>query len=179
MTLAIILVVAAALALIFIVRATLSRSLQVSAGTNLATRIQPIDVEAFRNLVDPAEDDYLRRRLSTSEFRVVRRERLRAMAAYVQTAGSNAAVLVRMGQAALTAGDAPTAEAARRLVDNALLLRRNAAFALLRIYIALAWPNSGLAAAPVLQGYEQLNSSAMLLGRLQNPAVPVRISATW
>ncbi len=179
MTLAIILVIASALALIFILSVTLSRSLQVSAGTNLATRIQPIDVEAFRNLVDPAEDDYLRRRLSTSEFRVVRRERLRAMAEYVQTAGSNAAVLVRMGQAALTAGDAPTAEAARRLVDNALLLRRNAAFALLRIYIALAWPNSGLAAAPVLRGYEQLNSSAMLLGRLQNPAVPVRISATW
>jgi len=178
MTIAIILVVAAALSLVFILRVTLSRSLQVSAGTNLATRIQPIDVEAFRNLVDPAEDDYLRRRLSASEFRVVRRERLRAMAAYVLTAVRNAAVLVSMGQAAMTAGDAPTAEAARRLVDNALLLRRNATFALLRIYIALAWPNSGLAVAPLLHGYEQLNGSAMLLGRLQNPAAPLRIAAT-
>jgi hypothetical protein len=31
----------------------------------------------------------------------------------------------------------------------------------------------------VLERYEQLNSSAMLLGRLQNPAAPVRIAATF
>ena len=176
MTLAIILVIAAALALLFILGVTLSRSLQISKGSSLASKIQPIDVAAFRNLINPAEDEYLRRRLPASEFRLVRRQRLRAMATYVQMAGRNAAVLVLMGQGALTAADAQTAEAARRLVDNALLLRRNAAFALLRIYIALAWPNSSLAAAPFLDGYERLNGSAMLLGRLQNPAAPVRIS---
>jgi hypothetical protein len=175
MTLAIILVVAAALALVFILAVTLSRSLQISKGASLAAKIQPIDVEAFRNLIDPAEDDYLRRRLSATEFRLVRRQRLRAMAAYVKTARRNAAVLVHMGQDALSADNAQTAEAARQLVDNALLLSRNADFALLRIYFALAWPSSGLAAAPILHGYEQLNGSAMLLGRLQNPAAPVRI----
>jgi hypothetical protein len=179
MTLAILLVVAAALALVFILSVTLSRSLQVSAGTALATQIQPIDVEAFRNLVDPAEDHYLRRRLPAAEFRTVQRERLRAMARYVRTAGRNAAVMVRIGQAALAAGDAPTFNAARQLVDSALLLRRNVPFAILKIYIALAWPTSGLAAAPVLRSYEQLNGAAMLLGRLQNPAAPVRISATF
>ena len=83
-----------------------------------------------------------------------------------------------MGQLALATNDARTAEAARQLVNDALLLRRNAAFVLLRIQIALAWPTSGLAAARILHGYEQLNGSAMLLGRLQNPAAPVRISAT-
>jgi hypothetical protein len=178
MTLAIVLVVAAALALIFILGVAVSRSLQISTGASLAGQIQPIDVEAFRMLVDPAEDDYLRRRLSAAEFRLVRRERLRAMAAYIHIAGRNAAVLVRMGQGALTVGDADTAEAARRLIDNALLLRRNSAFALFRIYISIPWPTSGMAAAPILHGYEQLNGSAMLLGRLQNPAAPVRISAT-
>ncbi len=179
MTLAIILVLAATVALVVILRITLSGSLQLSGNASLAKQIQPIDVAAFRNLVDPAEDDYLRRRLPASEFRVVRRERLRATAAYVRVAGSNAAVLVTMGQNALSASDAHTAEAARQLVNDALLLRRNAAFAVLRIYVALAWPNSGRAAVPVLRGYERLNGAAMLLGRLQNPAAPVRISATW
>jgi len=177
MTLAILLVIAAVLALVVILRVTLSGSLQLARSGSFAGQIQPIDVAAFRNLVDPAEDAYLRRRLPASEFRVVQRERLRAMAFYVQTAGSNAAVLVRMGQSALSASDAHTAEAARQLVNDALLLRRNAAFALFRIYAALAWPNSGLAAAPVLHGYERLNGVAMLLGRLQNPAAPLRISA--
>jgi hypothetical protein len=179
MTLAIILVVAATLGLVFILSITLSRSLQISRSAGLAAQIQPIDVEAFRNLVDPVEDDYLRRRLPAAEFRLVRRERLRAMAAYVSIASTNAAVLVRMGQSALTASDAQTAEAARQLVNSALLLRRNAAFVLFRIYVALAWPNSGLAIVSILRGYEQLNGTAMLLGRLQNPAAPVRISATF
>jgi hypothetical protein len=156
MTLAFILVIAAALALVFILSVTLSRNQQISRGVGLAAQIQPIDVEAFRTLVDPLEDDYLRRRLPAAEFRLV---------------------LVSMGQSALSANDAQTVDAARQLVDNALLLRRNAALALIRIYVALAWPNSGMAVAPILHGYEQLNGSAMLLGRLQNPAAPIRISA--
>ena len=178
MTLAIILAVAAALALVFILSVTVSRSLQITHGTSLAARIQPIDVEAFRNLIDPAEDEYLRRRLTAGEFRRVQRQRLHAMAAYVQTAGRNAAVLILLAQEALTASDPQTVDAARRLVDNALLLRRNAAFVLFRIYLALAWPNSGLAPVSILRSYEQLNGSAMLLGRLQNPTAPVRISVT-
>ncbi len=178
MTLAIILIVAAALALIVIFRISVSQSLRMSADASLANRIQPLDVEAFRNLIDPTEREYLRRRLPAGEFREVQRQRLRAMAAYVQTASRNAAILVNMAQAALASSDAQTVEAARQLIDNALLLRRNATFALFRIYIAMAWPDSNMAAAPILQGYVQLNGSAMLLGRLQHPTVPVRISAS-
>lgn len=177
MTLAVILVIAAASALIIILRVAVSRSLQLSPKPGLAGQIQPIDIEAFRNLVDPAEDAYLRCRLTDSEFRAVRRGRLRAMSAYIRVAGRNAAVLTRIGQTALAASDVRTAEAARQLVDDALLLRRNATFALLRIYVALAWPHAGFAATPVLDGYRHLNSSAMLLGRLQNPAAVVRISS--
>ncbi len=177
MTVAIVLVIAAALALVIILRAAVSGSLQISRDTSLAGQIQPIDVDAFRNLVDPAEDDYLQRKLPAADLRMVQRKRLRAMAAYVQAAGRNAEILVRIGQSALASSDPHTAEAARRLVNDALWLRRNAAFALLRIYGALAWPNSGLAAASVLDRYQRLNGSAMLLGRLQNPAAPMRISA--
>ena len=106
----------------------------------------------------------------------MQRQRLRAVAAYIRVAQRNAAVLITIGQAALSAHDTATAEAARQLVDNALLLRRYATVALLRINVALAWPQSGLAAAPIVHGYEQLSSRAMLLGRLQNPAIPVRIA---
>ena len=176
MTIAIILVVAALGTLIVILTFSVSQGLKQSSGrTGPATEIRPMDVAAFRNLVDPAEDDYLRRRLPASDFRLVRRERLRAMAAYVQLAKRNAEVLVRIAQNSTLAADAQTAEAARRLEDHAHLLQRNCTFAIVKIYIALAWPNSSLAAAPVLQGYKELNNSAMLLGRLQNPAATMRI----
>jgi len=176
MMLAIFLVIFAAIALVFILRITVTRALQVSGGRGVAPKIEPIDVEAFRNLIDAAESEYLYRRLPAPEFRRVQRERLRAAAAYIRVASHNASLLVMIGQGALAAGDAKTADAARQLVDSALLLRRNATLAILRVYIAMAWPQASLSATPVLHGYERLSSSAMLLGRLQNPAVPVRIS---
>jgi hypothetical protein len=178
MNIAIILVIAAVVALAIILRLSISGRLQVSDSSGLASRIEPLDIEAFRNLVNPAEDAYLRRRLPPAEFRHVRRERLHATAAYVRAASRNAAILVRIGQTALASSNPNTAEAARQLVDQALLLRRNAAFALLRIYVTLAWPGESLAAAPVLDSYRDLSGAAMLLGRLQNPAAPVRISAS-
>lgn len=175
MTLAILLVVFAVITLLVILRVSVSRSLQHRNAS--LPGIEPIDVEAFRNLVNPTEDEYLHRRLPAAEFRRVQRERLRAAAAYIRVAGRNATVLVAVGQAAMAVSDQRTAEAARQLVDSALLLRRNTTFALMRISLALAWPSVGLSATPVLSGYERLNSSAMLLGRLQNPAIPVRISS--
>src|SRR5882724_6706399 len=152
MTLAIILVIAAALALVIVFGATVFRGLQRSTAGTLSGQLQPIDVAAFRNLVDPAEDAFLRRRLPAAEFRTVQRQRLLATAVYIKTANRNAAILIRMGHDALASSNVPTADAARQLVDNALLLRRNATFAMFKIYVALAWPDAGLTATPVLQG---------------------------
>lgn len=180
MNLAIVLVIAAVFALLVISGAAVKRSLQISRrGIVLAEAIRPIDLEAFRNLISPAEDDYLQRRLPPGQFRTVQRERLRAMAAYVQIAAGNASVLVRAGQAALTSSDPRVVEAGHQLVNDALLLRRNASLALARIYLALLWPNSGIGAVRVADRYERLSGAAMLLGRLQNPAVPVQLSTRF
>lgn len=177
MTLAIILVVFAILSLGLIAGLAVSRNLQLSRTANLAEKIRPLDVEAFRNLINPADDEYLRVNLAPRQFRAVRRARLQASAAYVVQAAGNAALLVRIGQAALDSKDLRAQQAAQELINDGLLLRRNAAFALLRIYAALAWPNSSLAATGIAERYEHLSGSAMLLGRLQNPAVPVRLAA--
>ena len=170
MNLALLLVVAAIISFLVIVLFGRSR-LQFSD----ATEIQPVDMDAFRNLADPRESEYLRSRLSGAEFRHVQRMRLRAMAAYVQAVGRNAVVLIRIGQLALNSDKTETVEASRKLIDEALLLRRNAGVALLRIYLGVLWPNTGFAATPILEGYERLSGSAMLLSRLQNPAATVRI----
>lgn len=177
MNLAIFLVVAAILALAIVVGAAIKQNLPATKNPGgLAENIRPIDLEAFRNLIDPVEDEYLRRRLPPAQFRAVRRERLRAAAAYVQVVASNAAALVQAGEAALAGGDPRYTAAAHTLVNDALLLRRNATLALIRIYAALAWPTSASPAARVAERYENLSGSAMLLGRLQNPATAVRLS---
>jgi len=170
MNLALLLVVAAVVSFIVIVLVGRSR-LQFSD----ATEIRPVDVEAFRNLADSGESEYLRGRLSGAEFRRIQRVRLRAMAAYVQAVGRNAVVLIRIGQLALNSDRTETVEASRKLIDEALLLRRNAGLAILRINTELLWPGTRFAATPILEGYERLSGSAMLLSRLQNPAATVRI----
>lgn len=170
MNLALLLVVVAAISLIVIVLMGRSR-LQFSD----ATEIQAIAVDAFRNLADSRESQYLRKRLPAPEFRRLQRIRLRALAVYVRAVGQNAVVLIRIGHQALNSDSAEMAEAARRLIDEALLSRRNAGLALLRIYLCLIWPDTGFAASPILESYERLSGSAMLLSRLRNPAATVRM----
>src|SRR5580704_1168062 len=53
MTLAYFLVVAAVLAVVSLFYLGISQNFQVRSDANLAPRIQPIDIEAFRNLMDP------------------------------------------------------------------------------------------------------------------------------
>lgn len=170
------LLVSAAIALGVVLRMAISRTLVPSSQP--FARIEPIDVDAFRNLVDPREEEHLRRTLPAAEFRRVQRQRLRAAIVYVQTASRNAAFLVSVGQAAIASNDNQTAEAARRMVDQALQLRHNAVVVLLRFNLALIWPSGGVMVTPVVDTYDRLTGSAMLLGRLQNPAAPIRISAS-
>jgi hypothetical protein len=178
MTLAIILVVTAVSILGFILWSASKRSIQIASKTPLANQLQPLDLQAFRNLSDPAESEYLRRRLPAREFRSVQRQRLIAMLAYIAAARQNAGILIRMAESAKFSGDTQTVAAAHQLVENAQLLRINAAVASCWIYAAYVWPTSKLGTAPIVHGYEQVSGSAMLLGRLQNPTSPVRLSAT-
>ena len=60
MNLAIILVIAAAVALGVILRLAITQSLQAKRNAKETPNIRPIDLQAFQNLIDPAEDEYLR-----------------------------------------------------------------------------------------------------------------------
>lgn len=175
MSIAIILVIAAVLSLLVIVRMAVVRNRQLST---VCAGIQPLDIDAFRNLIDPREDEYLRTRVSPRDFRHVQRKRLRAAAAYIQVAGKNAAFLVRIGQIALASPEPDKVKAAQRLIDEALLLRRNAMVALVRIRIASVWPSGQVQGGAILERYRSVDRSAMLLARLQNPAATVRVSAS-
>ena len=139
-------------------------------SVNLESQLVPLDLEAFRNLIDPAEDAYLRAHLSRFSYGAVRRARLRAMAAYVRLALRNAAVLAQIGQAASRNRDPQKAAAARAMSNDAFLLRRNATIALARVYFAMVWPGAGSSLAPFQSQYLRVVSSAMLFGRLQDPA---------
>lgn len=136
---------------------------------NPTQHIHSVDVEAFRNLVDPDEEQFLRTYLPPTEFRRIQRERLRAAAEYVSCAAKNAAILVRVADAGRRSSDPSTAEAAEKLVDNAIRLRLYASLAIPRLYLGMILPGTHISPVRIAESYEQMTRLAVLLSCLQYP----------
>jgi hypothetical protein len=169
MTISIILVVFAFSMLWFFLR--LGRVFAVTPRVleNPAEHLQTVDVEAFRNLIDPDEEQYLRDHLRPADFRRIQRERLQAAVEYISCAAQNAAVLVRLGEAARRHPDPATAAAAETLVKNAVQLRLYALQAIPRLYVAMVLPGRRVAPLRVAESYELVTRQVVLLG-LRYPA---------
>lgn len=173
-----ILVLVGVLAVLFFVYAARGRSVSVRNLSDLSGRTRPVDIAAFRNLVDPEEEDYLRERLPAKEFRLVQRERMRAALEYVQCVAGNAAVLLRLGEAARQSEDVDVAAAGQELVNHALRVRLYALLAEGRLYVAILLPSVHISPAGVSDSYESLTGLVGRLGRLQRYAQTTRITAT-
>ncbi|HKU19901.1 MAG TPA: hypothetical protein VJQ50_02730 [Terriglobales bacterium] len=172
-----ILVVLVAVALLLLARAARG---QGAAGivtvVDLQGRTTAIDIAAFRNLISPQEEDYLRHNLPPSEFRRIQKERMRAAAAYIHQALQNAAVLLRLGEAAQRSADPQLAAAGSTLVDTAIRLRLYAFFVLLKLYLNIAFPGLQLSSLAVVDRYERLTDAMAHFTRLQQPGLVTRIS---
>jgi len=130
--------------------------------------IRSVDLRAFRNLMDPEEEEYLRLNLSPAHFRRIQRERLRAAVEYIRCAAFNAAVLMRVAEAARHSPDPATVQAAVKLTDNAIRLRSYAFQAIPKLYLAILFPGRRFSSARVAESYEQMTRQVVLLG-LQYP----------
>jgi hypothetical protein len=169
MIITLIFALAAFLALLFSVKLTKGMALSSSVLENPTEHIRAVDVEAFRNLVDPDEEEFLRTNLPPAEFRRLQRERLRAAVEYVSCAAHNAAILLRLADAGRRSSDPATAEAAQKLVDNALRLRLYALHAIPRLYLGMIFPGSRISPVRIAESYEQMTRLVVLLGCLQYP----------
>lgn len=143
---------------------------RVKSPEDLRSQLRVIDIDAFRNLTDPSEDEFLRSRLSGSAYRKVRRKRLLATSAYISCVANNAAVLVRMGEEARRSSDASIAEAGVRLLNSALRLRLQTFQVKVKTYAQMIHPGVYTPSRELVVQYEQMTRQGMLLGRLQYPA---------
>jgi hypothetical protein len=138
---------------------------------------RPVDLAAFRNLIDPAEQNYLRQHLPAEQFRALERQRLRAALEYVERTTYNAAILLRVGEAARCHPNPEVAAAASELVNSALQLGMNARLATLVLYARMVLPGARISVGRVTDTYENLVQGLVRLTRLQDPACATRISA--
>ena len=144
------------------------RLARVRAATPRIQQLRSVDLRAFRNLMDPEEEEYLRRRLLPADFRRIQRERLCAAVEYVRCAAFNAGVLMHFAEAARRSPDPAAARAAAKLIDNAIRLRSYAFQVIPRLYLAMVFPGRRISSARVAESYEQMTRQVVLLG-LQYP----------
>jgi hypothetical protein len=149
----------------------------VTGVSDLNGRTHPVNLAAFRNLVDARETSYLREHLGPAEFRRLQRERLRAAASYVRCVAENAAVLLRLGEAARHSADPQVARAGEELVNTALQVRLYAFLAIAKIRTGILIPSLSTSPAPLFDGYERLTGMVGRLSRLQNQRPGLRVSA--
>jgi len=160
-----------------LLRSVRGQGAAVHSVEELEGQTQPVDLAAFRNLMDPSEREFLRARVSAADFRRLERQRLRAARVYVRRAAHNASVLVRLGEAARASADPQVASAAQELVNSALRLRLNTLLAEFQILVRMALPATRLRGAGILEDYQVLIERVTRLSRLQRPAYTARVAA--
>jgi hypothetical protein len=127
---------------------------------------QSFDIEAFRNLVDPAEEAFLRDSLSPPKFREIMRQRAWTAFLYAREAGKSAAALAHIAQAAQRRADPAVAASGVQLAENAFRLRLQTARACLHLAGGILWPARPSRSLPrLVDQYEQAATTLLRLGR--------------
>jgi len=165
--------VAVLLFLLYLVRGSAA---EVRSLEELQARVELVDVAAFRNLVDPGEEDYLRGHLEPKDFAPIQRARLRAALEYVQRAAKSAAFMARLGDAVRHCPDAELARAGQELASRAIELRLHALGAQALLCLLIVAPGARLSFAKLARRYERTMETVGKVSRLQHPAYPERVS---
>jgi len=172
------LVLIAILAVIGLLILARGQSPSITAVAQLQGRTRPVDVAAFRNLVDIDEEDYLRERLSKEDFKAIHRERMKAAIEYLHCVAGNAAVLLRLGESARRSADPEVVTAGQELVNDALMLRVFVLLTEAKLYATILLPGLRFTPDRVASSYENLTGAVMRLGMLQKYVHVGRIAAT-
>jgi hypothetical protein len=125
-----------------------------------------LDIEAFRNLVDPAEEVFLRHHLQPNKFRKIKRQRAWAALLYAWEAGRAATALAKVGQAAQRSLDPEVAASGVHVTENAFRLRLQSVRVSFRLLIEVLLPGLSSRSLPSLADqYERTAQTLFRLGR--------------
>jgi len=129
---------------------------QIQSLDDWEAKKHEVDLAAFRILLDPAEEEYLRSLFPPSEYRRLLRRRLALALGWLDLIGKNAAMLMKLGQLAKAGANPELAKEAEDLIYGALRLRLN--LSLVEPYLRLKWLFPGLTlSVPVFEmPYEEL-----------------------
>lgn len=145
-------------------------SARVTTPEAAESEIIPVDILAFRNLIDVSQEDYLRQKLSPREFRAVQRTRYLATAEYLRRVAKNASVILRLGQAARATHRSEIEEQGAQMTSAAVALRLFCLIALAQAYAGYAFPGMQVSVGSIADSYDRLTAKVWAMRHVWIPA---------
>lgn len=138
---------------------------QPAGAEALRSATEPVvDIAAFRNLVDPAEEHFLRVNLTRKLFRSIQRQRLLAAAEYVQCAAGQARMLVRLADRTRDERTGELPHISEELVAAAIRLRALSILVMISLYLRIAFPSLRMPHVEMPAMYEHVVGLGQLAG---------------
>jgi hypothetical protein len=129
--------------------------------------IHPVDLNAFRTLMDREDETFLRASLPRGKFFRVKRERIRVTLRYVTRIGANASAVIRMSEAARLSPMPDVAMAAAEVMALATQIRMQCILATTKLSLEYVIPSLQFTPAVLAPKYQTLRDNWSRLGDLQ------------
>ena len=123
-------------------------------------QIAEIDVAAFLNVLSLDDNRVLHERLSVSQYRRLKRARVRALQGYVKAIAGNCAVTVTALRAKAPEHDNAVEREISALVREALRIRLLCLGFWIALWAEFTFPNLEIRPTQIAGGYERLRSAA-------------------
>lgn len=130
--------------------------------------MRPLDLQAFRSLIDRDDERFLRTRLSRADFARLKRQRISVTFKYVGRISNNAAAVLRMAEVARQNNDVQVVEAATQVIDTATQIRMQCMVAFAKLSLEFMVPSLQLSPAMLAPRYQVLRDTLVRLSSLQN-----------
>jgi hypothetical protein len=139
------------------------RGRRKQAGQNF----RPVDLSAFRTLIDRDDELFLKEKLPRSKFVRLKRQRIRVTARYVGRIAANASAVLHASEAMRMSPMPEVASTAVQVTELAAQIRIQCLVALGKLSLEYAMPSLQLTPALLVPRYQTLRENVRRLGDLQ------------
>ena len=146
------------------------RRTQIHDVTSAQAALVPVDLDAFRNLIDRQQERFLREHLSAPEFRRLQRARNLAVIEYLWRVAHNAGVVLQLGMLARDREESPVRTEGIELMSAAAELRLNCLCALGRALVGVFLPKFSVSLVSLADSYDRVTLRFWEIGRCWKPA---------
>lgn len=139
--------------------------------------VRPVDLKAFRTLVDRDDEMFLKGRLPRARFAQIKRQRVSVTMRYVGRIANNASIVMRLCEGARLSSDQEIALTASQIIELASQVRLQCLMALAKLSLEFAIPALQFTPALLAPEYQNLRENVARLGKLQSPNLaPMRVA---